>query len=435
MILIYHQYNSHRLQYILSTLFQNKFESTNSIETFIAFTGIKINYSNSIIDANEIQIVPHTLLFENTILPQTIDCVLWKELPTFFNTSKNALIPFDLFAASFFLITRYEEYLPHQKDKYGRYAHTNSIAYRHQFLHLPIIHVWLIEFEKICQSKNTNFSLAKNNFNFLPTYDIDIAYQYKYHKTIKTMASIVKDIVTLNIIAIKERYQMIMNIIKDPFDVYDWLQQLHNNFKLQPIYFFLVAQQINRYDKNINVKNIGFKKLVQQIAQQNIIGIHPSWQSNTNDTLLQQEIITLQNISQQKIFASRQHYIKLNLPHTFRLLIQQKIYNDYSMGYTTINGFRASYTLPHYWFDIEKNAITNLLIHPFCYMDATAIFEKKLTIAQAQTELQALYDVVKKVNGTCIAIFHNHFLTTQKKWKPWRNLHQQFLNKNTVSSN
>jgi len=70
-----------------------------------------------------------------------------------------------------------------------------------------------------------------------------------------------------------------------------------------------------------------------------------------------------------------------------------------------------------------------LLIHPFCYMDANAFFEQQLTVEQAAYELEQYYTTVKQVNGTLHTIFHNHFLTEQSAWQPWRKMYEAFLNK------
>ncbi len=88
--------------------------------------------------------------------------------------------PFDIFAATFYLLSRYEEYLPHEKDMYGRYAHENSLAFKEGFLKLPLINIWLRDFAGSIRKLNIqSFNIQFSTFNFLPTYDIDIAYSYK----------------------------------------------------------------------------------------------------------------------------------------------------------------------------------------------------------------------------------------------------------------
>ena len=225
---------------------------------------------------------------------------------------------------------------------------------------------------------------------------------------------------------------MLFNFKNDPSDIFNWLNELHNKYHLPSLYFILFASKKVEYDKNISIDNIHFKKLIKEQTEKNEFGIHPSWQSGDNEFLVQSEIQNLSKLINKDIIKSRQHYIRFKLPATFRKLIAAGIKTDYSMGYGSINGFRASYCLPYKWFDLGKNEKTNLTLVPFCYMDANAIFEQKYSPTEAGKELQHYYDIVKSVNGCLVTIFHNHFLTEQREWKGWRNMYEEFLKENFI---
>ena len=139
------------------------------------------------------------------------------------------------------------------------------------------------------------------------------------------------------------------------------------------------------------------------------------------------ELEILQNVTGNKVISSRQHYIRFTLPETFRRLIDQGIQFDYSMGYGSINGFRASVASPFYWFDLEKEKQTELLLFPFCYMDANSFYEQKYTAQQALEEMRQYYKTVKSVNGTFIMIWHNHFLGTDPLYAGWKEIYEQFI--------
>lgn len=170
------------------------------------------------------------------------------------------------------------------------------------------------------------------------------------------------------------------------------------------------------------------------LAAKSPIGIHPSWQSGDDPSLVLSEINTLTQIIDQPITASRQHFLRLGFPDTYRQLLQAGIKNDYSMGWASQNGFRASFAAPFYWYDLEKETKTSLLIHPFCYMDATAIFYKRAPVYEAAKELQELTDTVMQYGGQMMAIFHNDFLTQQPEWLEWTQLHEDWLRKNAPAS-
>lgn len=423
-MLLYSPTISARLQYIAKTIFST-IECTNNVQVFIESNEPKINYSTKSISSNELWIKPHGLLEETGIQEQIIEVFDWQNLKVFFKTE--GTIPFDFFAASFYLITRYEEYLPNDEDMYGRYTHTNSIAFKHNFLHLPLVNLWLQKIEEYFSPLATHHS----QFTYLPTYDIDIAYSYLHHSIIKNVGGFFKDLINGKIDAISERLQVLSQSKKDPFDIFDWLHQLHNQYNHKPIYFFLLAQTRKGYDKNISPRTSGMTQLITRHSEKYAVGIHPSWQSNFKENILEQEITYLQKIIQKPITSSRQHYIKMSLPYTYESLLEAGILNDYSMGYGSINGFRASFTLPYKWYNLKQEKTTALTVHPFCYMDANAIFEEKLSANSALESLESYYNVVKQVNGQLITIHHNHFLSNEPQWQYWRSLYETFLQSTT----
>jgi hypothetical protein len=219
----------------------------------------------------------------------------------------------------------------------------------------------------------------------------------------------------------------------DPFDSYSRMDQLHEKYNLKPLYFFLLAAKCGKYDKNISPLSLPMQTLVQHHAGKYEIGIHPSWQSGDNPEKLQLEILKLGQITGKQVTSSRQHFIRFTLPDTFRQLIGAGIKSDYSMGYGSINGFRASVASPFYWYDLEKEQTTNLLLHPFCYMDANSFFEQKFSPEKGLEEMRYYYNTIKSVNGNMISIWHNTFLGTAKLFKGWREVYEQFLDDLTVS--
>ncbi len=226
---------------------------------------------------------------------------------------------------------------------------------------------------------------------------------------------------------VNERLKVLRAKKEDPYDAYEWMDKLHAQNNLHPIYFFHVAAKKGKYDKNIFPSHPAMQQLIQQHAEKYSIGIHPSWASGDDEGLLAEEIKTLESISAKKITFSRQHYIRFTLPHTFRKLVAAGITDDYSMGYGSINGFRASVASPFYWYDLKKEQQTNLLLHPFCFMEANSFFEQKYLPQRAYEEMMYYCNTVKAVNGTMITIWHNSFLGNHKLFAGWRDVYGEFV--------
>ena len=105
------------------------------------------------------------------------------------------------------------------------------------------------------------------------------------------------------------------------------------------------------------------------------------------------------------------------------------------MGYGSINGFRASVASPFHWFDLEKNEQTSLLVYPFCFMDANAFFEQKLSPAEAYKEMKYYFETIKASGGYMVTIWHNTFLGTDELFSGWRQAYHHFISYSKAMGN
>ena len=422
-MLIYAEQNSPRLRYIAEfagrQTIGESFRVTQDGDEYKGSVFPKINYSDRPLQEGEIWIVPQGLLFEKNIREKGIECSELNGVKIFFQN--NSSFGFDILAACFYLISRYEEYLPHQEDEYGRYSHLNSLAYKNRFLDQPLVNKWMAVLRNKLGMKDPN------KFEFLPTYDIDEAWSYKYKHWFRNIGGMVRD----QLKGDKARAKLRKNVRawkeKDPYDSFDWMDALHDTYNLKPLYFFLVAGSNGKYDKNTLPSNDAMKGLIKRVTSKYEIGVHPSWQTGEHPELLKKEIAFLENISAKNITTSRQHFLRFKLPDGYRRLINAGINEDHSMGYGTINGFRASVASSFFWFDLGKNEATNLLVHPFCFMDANSFYEMKQTPAQALEELRYYLNEVRSVNGNLITLWHNTFLGTEERFSGWREVYEDFL--------
>ncbi len=431
MLLLYTNTITPRLQYVTDFISKELFESpillTTDKQGYLEYTGPRLNYSATDFSEQEFFIQAHALLFETGIQPQTIQCFEVNFNKAFFQTRGD--FSFDLLSAIFYLLSRYEEYLPYQEDSFGRYAHVNSLAYKENFLNQPLINLWLNDFKKALLQKFPSLTFKRSRFKFIPTYDIDIAYSYKSKGWKRNVSGGLRSIMQGRWSELTERIKVLQGERKDPYDAYEWLDALHLYCKVKPVYFFLVAQKQKYYDKNIPTSSKLLQELIAYFAKVYKLGLHPSWQSSVANepTILKEEKEWLEVVADKEILHSRQHYIKLNLPGTYRRLLECGITRDYSMGYGSINGFRASVASSFQWFDLETESVTPLMVFPFCFMDANAFFQQKLSVRQAYEELKQYYTILKKINGLFITIWHNNFLGSDKKMTQWKEMYELFM--------
>jgi hypothetical protein len=398
---------------------------TTKAEDFLAHTGPKISYAKMPF-GNEFFIKSNDLLFEQGLNDLEISIQKWDDIPCFFATNKKSAIPFDIFAASFYLITRYEEYLPHVKDIHGRYTATQSLAFKYRFLEKPVVDIWAFKLLKIIQEKFPDYLFKKRTYKFISTIDVDNAFAYKHKSFIRSVGGFITDIIHLKLVDVWTRLIVLLNLKNDPFDTFQKLLRLKKEQNVNTLFFFLIGNY-SSFDTNVSATKKKFRLLIKDIVDYAPVGLHPSYFSTNDATMIKKEKERLENITNIPVQRTRQHYLRFNLPETYQILIDLEIEEDYSMGYASHVGFRASTCTPFYFYDLDFEIQTPLKIFPFALMDTTLNDYMKLTPKQSLGKIKELKDEVKAVQGTFITLFHNESLSDYLRWKGWRRLYESML--------
>ncbi len=390
-----------------------------------------LNYSDENI-AGSFRILPHTLLFEKGVTPQEITVSRWNNLPVFFMSAGESDFPFDIFAASFFLISRYEEYLDFQPDEYGRFKASGSIAFRNGFLGIPIIDKWVKEMSRAFIKKYRNFTFRRNEFSALLTIDTDEAFAYPANNIFRSIGGLMTGLKGSKH-NISGNYGTVTQLEKDPFDVFDYITENIEKNKLDVRFFFPVGDR-SKYDLNPSWKNTGYRKLITNVAARYKTGLHPSYISAGDSKMILIETGRLRTILEKDILFSRFHYLRISMPKSYRDILNAGITEDYSMGYPDEPGFRAGIARPFFFYDLIEDLQTNLKIYPFQVMDGTLYQYKKLDPESSRSLICNIINETKKAGGLFVSIWHNTSLLDDEKWKDWRGVFEFMIKNQTNDS-
>lgn len=429
MVIVYTHKITPRLSYIVKHFFtrilRSKVKLTTSIEEFVAFNGPKMSYTMRSL-GNEFFMQSGDLLFEQGVNDIEIKMDVWEEIPCFFKTGKTASIPFDLFAASFYLISRYEEYLPYVQDEYERFSATDSLSYKEGFLELPVVDMWTMKFLEKFTKAFPEFEYEPRKFEFIATFDVDNVFAYKHKGFIRNFGGFFRDLFNFEFSYLLNRLAVLARLRVDPFDTYDFILGLNKKLNIKTIFFFLIGDYTT-YDTNVSSSNSSYKSLIKSIADYVNVGLHPSYFTMKNEQKLKKEKQRLSQIVNQPIRKSRQHFLRLKLPETYQYLIDLEIKEDYSMGYAKHFGFRAGTCTPFYFYDLDFEIQTPLKIVPFSIMDVTLRDHLGLVPNVAKAKILKSIEAVKGVNGVFVLLFHNETLSEFGRWRGWKNVYKDIV--------
>lgn len=436
-LLIFAPEITHRVKYSFKLIFQailgiDLIFSTNP-EEFQQSALPKINYSPANLSSG-LFLKAHPILFEKNISDQEIEVVEYKQLQLFFPTSEDSFLPFDPFAMTFYLVSRYEEYLSENTDEHERFTDSENILVRLGLHQKPIVDqlaYWVAE--KI-SAEFPEFKIRKRTFQLITTIDIDNAWAFKHKSPLVSFGAIVKAILHGRWNELKQRAIVFLGLRNDPYDTYKYILETYKGHLNRVLFFFLLGDR-DRYDKNVSHKNKSFRQLIANMASVCEVGIHPSYSSNEKPWLFETEKERLENIIKKPVAKSRQHFLRLKFPKTYQTALKSGITDDFTMGFASLAGFRAGTCTAFNFFDLSRDHQTELIVHPFQVMDVTLKNYLNLNPQKAWQLIEDLMLAVKEVNGTFISLWHNESLKDSGQWLGWREVFEQILKKGLILEN
>lgn len=423
MLAIYADKFTIRLDYTLSIIFDDRgvaYRLLDNKETFLKMRGPKLVYSNDESLKEYPSLLPSSLMFDEGIKPYDIEKVNWKneEILSFGG------IP-DILASLFYVISLYDDYLQEETDKHGRNIGKNALLYRMGWLDKLVVERWSEALITYIEKENEYELKAREiSFNIVPTFDIDHAYAYKLRKGWRKNLSVARDLLKMDFSRLKERKEVLKGIVKDPFDTYDDIEAIAENYDVR---VFWLLGNYGTYDKNISNRNFTHHDLIRRMDENIPVGLHPSYDSNYLDGRLDEEKDLLERILDRGVSHSRQHFLKVKLPETYRNLQMRGFLDDYSLGYADHYGFRAGIARPFMWFDIEKNQVSVINLHPLTFMDGTLNQYLGLSPDEAIKVVQKLKEEVKTYGGDFIGVWHNETIGDYGIWEGWKKVLQASL--------
>ncbi len=427
MLLVYTHKITPRLQYTFKHFFKSVLgipvDFTSKLEVFIAQKGPKMSYTNTPL-GNEFFVNSNPILFKQGIQNVEIIVSKWDDLPVFFECSKTSSIPFDVFGSTFFLLSRYEEYLPHIKDKYGRYMSSQSIAVSHNFIELPLIDLWAIKVYNLLLEKFPSLqrNVSKSNL-FIPLVEVVSPYQYIHKSFLRNITQTLIYLSELKFWNILEQYMVLFGIWRDPWNNFDEILSIFKNKNFKPRFFFLFSK-ITYYNQGISIFNKTFHSLIKKVADYYKTSLLVSTNAREKNDDFKKEQLSFEHLIHRNTEFLRFNLGITNVSQTYRNVLNLEKIQDFSLGYHNQFGYRASTAVPFRFYDITTEVETNLLLFPVI---ATEEVLRSTEANIAFKKLNTLREQIPTATGVHTFSVTNEVFSPRNKNKTWKEAYSSYI--------
>ena len=395
---------------------------TSSLDAFVAFSGPKFSYAPHPL-GQEFHVYASGFLTEQGISYQELKKGEWRGLQVLFAHKNSSRIPFDIFAASFYCLSRYEEYLPHLKDEDNRYPAVASWLTSADCLETPLVDAWAAAFLKELQREFPDLTLSEKEIDspIRPFFTITSPFKYLYKPSLTKLGQWLQSVWHLNLWDALEQCLVELRLLRDPFDTYDQMIPVLSKGKVKPAFYFLFAQK--PYEGIATaIYNTKLQALIKGVSDDFPVSVLLSHHSQQGAEELAYELNNVKQLIHRPILRARFHRGIGTLAEGYAKLLEQEVHHDLSMGYEEEIGYRASTAVPFYYYDLENEYQTPLLLHPIV---ATEKGLRMLTSKGAFDKLEKLLEAHPTRTGKQRVAFSNTIWQDEERNQSWR---QRFLN-------
>ena len=330
------------------------------------------------------------------------------------NDGDSIFCDIDIFAAVFFMLTRWEEYIIKGRDTHDRFPASESVAFKYDFLHRPIVNEYIEMLWNMMSDLGILIQRKERRFQIVPTHDID---NYRMPNRLWTISkSILKNIYhrrSFNLIA------YLKAIIFDPYNTFDFLMSTSENARLKSHFYLMAADAgIKKYATCRWIFKHRFHKDVKQISERgHFVGFHPSYFTYTSQEFFRKEKDLLNQVIDVQVSEGRQHYLMMKVPETLRIWDNEEMKIDSTLSYADAEGFRCGTGDEFCYFDFIQRKKLKLRERPLILMDGTLLNYRKYSISESEQHIKYYFEIGNKYRMPITILFHNSIFFGRKGLK------------------
>lgn len=319
-------------------------------------------------------------------------------------------IGLDVFASSFFMLTRWEESLYGREEK-GDCDENELFCVKHHVHTRPIVH----EYEKLLRQLLTGSLIADREYKVVLTHDVDAINTPTWAQIIKCVIRN-KRINSLTYNSTLSRKDVLLYKSRFP-DVYSQTKlyvELSKKYHVPEWFYLKVCSKGERgytYDYRHQRTKDYVNKLSSEHGGDIVLGFHPSQLTFNNTEQWKIEVARINSLLNHQPGIGRNHHLLYNCEtlRNWSKLNEHTLENTVSISNCVFHkhiGFRSGIAVPYPVFDIIERRQLNLLEYPCVIMDTALIQSDYINGYDAWDEITKVINEVKNNNGILVLTWH-----------------------------
>ena len=294
----------------------------------------------------------------------------------------------DVFATCFLMLSRLEEVVIEERDRYDRFQVENSMAYKFGFLDRPIVDEYVEMLWNMMKCLDPILERRKLNYENVISCDVDYPFDLIRRSFWLTMRKGLGDIVKRNSLielsrTLSNYFHNFLGISKrDEFrENISWMMEV-NERQGNKVAFYFITDPNSPFDPYFDFESKDMKRLIEEISRRgHEIGIHPGYECYRNSLNFNKAVSVLNKrllevgVGQSRI-GGRMHCLRFDVVETPRLWEEAGLSYDSSLGFAEKPGFRCGTCQEFSMFDLRQQRPLRLKQRPLITMECSIVEDK-----------------------------------------------------------
>jgi len=345
----------------------------------------------------------------------------------YMETNKGVILGIDIFGSAFFMLTRYEEGVKPDRDRYGRFPASASLAFQQGFLERPVVNEYLEVFWAVLQRLWPGLRREPRIHRVLLSHDLDMPLGVVGKHPAWVLGSALADVALRRDVSLALRRLSAYCKVRhghfdaDPYDTFDFVMDLSEQYGRESAFYFMTDHSSDTMDGSYSLDHEWFRALIRRIHQRgHEIGLHTSYNTYLDPVQTQWEFQKLRQVcSEEQVdqvtWGGRQHYLRWANPTTWQNWESAGLDYDHTLTFADHIGFRCGVCYEYPVFNLKTRQSLKLRERPLIVMEGTLLNYMRLAWEGAYDKILALNAVCRSFGGDFTLLWHNHMLISQQQ--------------------